>query len=97
MSAREKNRDFRYLRIKEMYRFLSKERRLASDFCSEVICAFFAIEDQTIMMALKAEVKATPGVAKCFEMDKKWLEAYVRLAIAGKQERKEEKGLNTLF
>jgi hypothetical protein len=96
MSAREKNRDFRYLRIKEMYRFLSKERRLASDFCSEVICAFFAIEEQTIMMALKAEVKAE-GNSKTFEFDKKWLEAYVKQVISGKQEKKDEKGANTLF
>lgn len=96
MSAREKNRDFRYLRIKEMYRFLSKERRLASDFCMEVICHFFAIEEQTIMLALKSEVQAQ-GSANVFEMDRKWLEAYVKQAISGKQEIKSEKGANTLF
>lgn len=96
MTARERNKNLRYLRIQEMWKFLSKERRLASDFCHEAICEFFAIEEQTVAMALKSDIVADVTF-RAFDQDKKWLDEYVRKATSKQEKRKDEKGGKNLF
>ncbi len=96
MSPKEKNRNCRYLRIQEMFKYLSKEKRLALDFCYQIISDFFATEEQTVVRALKADIVADTAF-KHFDNDRKWVDEYVRKATTKQEKRKDEKGVKDLF